>query len=79
MKHKNKQDSPKEEVKVEENAAKIVKTDVAKMMDFPKIYSDWIKEMHGDSLGSEKIKAALMEAARNNVYENLSSDKKEWF
>jgi hypothetical protein len=63
MKQKIKQDSLKEEVKVEENAAKIVKTDVAKMMDFQKIYSDLIKEMHGDRLGSEKIKAALMEAA----------------
>jgi hypothetical protein len=77
IKQKIKQESIKKEVKLEENAAAIVKTDVAKMMDpinkmhqemakmmdFHKIYSDSINEMHQASLGSGKIRAALMEAA----------------
>ena len=56
-------ESIKEEVKVEKNAAAIVKTDLAKLMDLAKIYSDSINEMHQASLGSGKIRDALMEAA----------------
>ena len=77
IKQKIKQESIKKEVKLEENAAAIVKTDVAKMMDpikkmqlemakmmdFHKIYSDSINEMHQKTLGSGKIRDALMEAA----------------
>ena len=77
IKQKIKQESIKKEVKLEENAAAIVKTDVAKMMDpikkmqlemakmmdFHKIYSDSIDEMHKASLSSGKIRDALMEAA----------------
>jgi hypothetical protein len=40
MKLNLKLESIKEEVKVEKNAAAIVKTDLAKLMDLAKIYSD---------------------------------------